>query len=257
MPLTVLPEHACPYLSDRVAQLRGFVCDGMAGGLYHAFMDRGFRRSGRFFYQPVCRGCRECQPLRVPTKSFVPSKSQRRVWRRNQDLSVTVTPAPRATAEKFDLYLRYQRERHNPDRAEDAAGFEEFLYQSTIDSVEFSYRDAGGNLIGVGIGDLCAASLSSVYFYFDPRERRRSLGIFSAMWEIAFAARANIPHYYLGYWVRGCASMMYKSDFRPFELLGPDGVWRAADDRGGANGLSGLRVEPRDENSAAPAVEMP
>jgi hypothetical protein len=47
------------------------------------------------------------------------------------------------------------------------------------------------------------------------------------MWEIAFAAREAIPYYYLGYWVRDCATMAYKADFRPFELLCPDGVWRA------------------------------
>jgi arginyl-tRNA--protein-N-Asp/Glu arginylyltransferase len=29
--------------------------------------------------------------------------------------------------------------------------------------------------------------------------------------------------------VRRCAAMRYKADFRPYELLGPDGVWRAAE----------------------------
>jgi arginyl-tRNA--protein-N-Asp/Glu arginylyltransferase len=76
------------------------------------------------------------------------------------------------------------------------------------------------------------------------------------MWEIAFAARANIPHYYLGYWVRDCASMRYKADFRPFELLGPDGVWRAALDAESAGGASDA-TNARNENWAAPAVEMP
>jgi arginine-tRNA-protein transferase len=227
--LSVLPEDACPYLPDRAAKLRGFLCDEMDGELYHAFMDRAFRRSGRFFYQPVCRGCRACQPIRVPTDSFLPSKSQRRIWRRNQDLAVTVTSSPRPSNEKFQLYLSYQRERHDPDRAEDAAGFAEFLYQSPVDSLEFAYRDATDKLIGVGIADVCAQSLSSVYFYFDPAESRRSLGIFSAMWEIAFAAAKKIPHYYLGYWVRNGATITYKADFRPFELLGPEGLWQPGD----------------------------
>lgn len=208
----------------------------MDGGIYHALMDRAFRRSGRFFYQPVCRGCRACQPIRVPTATFAPSKSQRRVRRRNADVTVTVTPRPRPSREKFDLYVRYQRARHNPDRGEDAAGFAEFLYQSSVDSLEFAYRDPAGKLIGVGIGDVCRHSLSSVYFYFDPDEARRSPGIFSAMWEIAFAAEKGIPHYYLGYWVRDCAAMGYKADLGPCELLGPDGVWRprAADAAGGS-----------------------
>ena len=252
--LAVLPEHACPYLPGRVAQLRGFLCDRMDGAIYHAFMDRAFRRSGRLFYQPVCRGCRACQPVRVPAATFAASKSQRRVWRRNADVAVTITPRPRPSREKLDLYLRYQRARHAADGAEDAAGsFAEFLYQSTVDSLEFAYRDGAGKLIGVGITDVCRESLSSVYFYFDPDESRRSPGIFSAMWEIAFAAEKGIPHYYLGYWVRGCAAMAYKTDFRPFELLGPDGVWRA--------GLAGAAAEradpPADEKCPARAVELP
>ena len=248
VPLTVLPDRPCPDLPGRIETIRGFLCDRMAGQVYHAFMDRAFRRSGRFFYQPVCRGCRACQPIRVPTAAFTPSKSQRRVWRRNEDVAVTVTPQPRPSEEKFRLYLRYQRARHNPERAEDAGGFEAFLYESSVDSVEFAYRDAAGRLIGVGIGDVCANSLSSVYFYFDPDESRRSLGIFSAMWEIDFALRQNIPHYYLGYWVRDCAAMCYKADFRPCEVLEPDGVWRAH--RLVADG-------PRDENCRRRPVEMP
>jgi leucyl-tRNA---protein transferase len=226
VPLTVLPPRECPYLPGRIETVRGFLCDDMPGAMYHAFMDRAFRRSGRFFYQPVCSGCRECQPIRVPAATFAPSKSQRRVWRRNQDVRVAVTPSPHPSPEKLDLYLRYQRDRHNPDRPDDAEAFADFLYRDAVDTLEFAYRDAAGKLIGVGIGDVCRQSLSSVYFFFDPAESRRSLGVFSAMWEIAFAARRGIPHYYLGYYVRGCAAMSYKSDFRPFELLAPDGAWR-------------------------------
>src|SRR4051794_15416388 len=77
--LTTLSPHPCPYLPDRQSTLRGFVTTGINPLLYHAFMDAGFRRSGTFFYQPVCQGCRECLPIRVPTATFAPSKSQRRV----------------------------------------------------------------------------------------------------------------------------------------------------------------------------------
>ena len=257
MPLTVLPDRPCPYLPGRVETIRGFLCERVPGELYHAFMDRAFRRSGQLFYQPVCRGCRACRPIRVPTATFRASKSQRRVWRRNEDLAVAITPHPRPSDEKFELYLRYQRARHNPEREDDASGFVDFLYRSAVDTVEFAYRDAAGRLIGVGIGDLCAASLSSVYFYFDPDEGRRSLGIFSAMWEIAFAAARSVPYYYLGYWVRDCATMKYKADFRPFELLGADGVWRAAAAAAAAACEPGDAADPADVICPTRAVEMP
>src|SRR5665213_45517 len=87
--LTVLPEHRCAYLPDRVAQSRAFWAERMAPEVYHALMDAGFRRSGKLVYQPVCRGCRQCLPIRVPLATFQPSKSQRRSVRKNADLVVS------------------------------------------------------------------------------------------------------------------------------------------------------------------------
>jgi arginine-tRNA-protein transferase len=192
-------------------------------------MDAGFRRSGTFIYQPACRGCRECRPIRVPVEEFRPSKSQRRAWRRNADVVVAVGP-PEPTEEKFDLYARYARDWHGKPEPETPESFIDFLYTSPVDTVEMVYRDASGKLLGAGICDACERSLSSVYFYFDPRERRRGLGTFSSMWEIAFARRSRIPYYYVGYWIRECHAMSYKSHFRPSELLGTDGVWRRKED---------------------------
>ena len=72
-------------------------------------------------------------------------------------------------------------------------------------------------------------------FYFDPDEHRRGLGTYGAIREIAFAREGAIPYYYLGYWIEPCRSMRYKAEFRPFELLHPDGQWR----RGG-DGVAGM-----------------
>jgi len=104
--------------------------------------------------------------------------------------------------------------------------YERFLYESPVETIECCYRDAGGRLLAVGICDVCSRSLSSVYFYFDPDEKRRGLGTYGALYEIELARRTGIPWYYLGYWVQGCGAMEYKSRFRPYELLGTDGVWR-------------------------------
>jgi arginine-tRNA-protein transferase len=231
--LVTLGEHPCPYLPGRAARNRAFLCESMPTEVYHELMDAAFRRSGQFIYQPVCPGCRECQPIRVLVDQFTPSKSQRRAWRRNSDLTVTVDSPPQPSEEKFNLYTRYLRGRHerhcDPQGDDDFQNFVEFLYQSPVDTIEITYRlaDDARTLVGVGICDRCAGrSLSSVYFYFDPGCARRGLGTFSSMWEIDFARRHNIPYYYLGYHVRGCDSMSYKASFRPNELLHPDGVWR-------------------------------
>jgi arginyl-tRNA--protein-N-Asp/Glu arginylyltransferase len=225
--LVVTPTHACSYFDDRTARTRAFWASALPGELYHQFMDAGFRRSGRLIYQPVCDRCRDCIPIRVPVERFAPSKSQRRCWRKNQDLSVN-TCVPQPTAEKRDLYERYRRDWHGNQDGQDWEAFTSFLYDSPVNTTEFCYRDPQGRLLGVGICDLCSQSLSSVYFYFDPDHAKRRLGTFAALWEIDFARRHAIEHYYMGYWVGGCGAMEYKSSFRPCELLGTDGVWREA-----------------------------
>jgi leucyl-tRNA---protein transferase len=221
VPLTVLPEHDCPYLPPRKAITRAIMASRIPPDLYHDFLDAGFRRSGKLIYQPICRGCRKCVPIRVPVDRFEPSKSQRRCLRKNSDLVVSQGAAV-ATAEKEELYRRYVTGWHGGESAE---GFESFLYDSPVQTIEFCYRDAAGRLLAVGICDLSSRSLSSVYFYFDPADAGRGLGTFGALYELDWAAGAGIPFYYLGYWVHGCASMQYKANFRPCEVLLPDGRW--------------------------------
>jgi leucyl-tRNA---protein transferase len=226
VPLVTTGMQPCPYLPDRQATLRVFRTDQMDGELYHRFMDASFRRSGLLIYQPVCRGCRACVPIRLAVSEFRPDKSQRRCWRQNQDLHVEIAPAV-ATQEKFQLYQRYQADWHHKEPgSETFEGFEEFLYFSPVQTVEFCYRLASGQLLAVGICDICAQSLSSVYFFFDPREARRGLGTFGVLQELDWARQRNIRFYYMGYWVRNSPAMSYKINFGPHQLLNADNRWQ-------------------------------
>jgi arginine-tRNA-protein transferase len=229
--LRVLPEHPCSYFPDRIARSRAFYAEELTPEQYQELMDAGFRRSGRVVYQPMCGDCRDCISIRVPAATFTPSKSQRRCWRRNQDLIVNIEPAT-ADVEAFDLYTRYLRDWHGDANANggDRESFESFLYDSPVQTMQMRYRDPNdGRLLAVGICDLCERSLSSVYFFHDPAEHRRGLGTYGAMMEIDLARRLHIAHYYLGFWIRGCAAMEYKSAFRPYQLLHTDGQWRDAE----------------------------
>ncbi len=224
--LTHMGEQPCPYLPGKVAWSRAFWVERVPPSIYQGFMDANFRRSGKILYQPVCRHCRECRQIRVPVATFQPSKSQRRTWRRNADLLVSHGP-PRLTDETFDLYRRYVAEWHRRDEPEAPDGLRDFLYESPVDTVEYLYREPGGRLVGVGICDLCPSALSSVYFFHEPAEARRGLGTFAALYELAECQRLGLQHYYLGYWIAGAATMHYKANFRPCEVLHADNVWRA------------------------------
>jgi leucyl-tRNA---protein transferase len=223
--LTLLGDVACPYLPGRVETLRAVAASKIGGPVYHAFLDAGFRRSGPMVYQPVCRDCRECRSLRVPTATFRPTSSQRRCARKNVDLRVSVD-RPVLTDEKVDLYARYVRQRHDKPGEADADSVRQFLYDSPTDTLEFVYHAPDGRIVGVGLCDVSPASLSSVYFYFDPADAVRSPGTFGALYELEWARTHGIGHYYLGYWVRDCPAMAYKANFRPAEVLGTDGAWR-------------------------------
>ena len=134
--------------------------------------------------------------------------------------------AAEPTDEKFALYERYQLEWHGKADGEDRESFESFLYDSPVETVEFCYRDQVGRLVAVGICDVSPTSVSSVYFYHEPAEAKRSLGTFGVLHEIEWARSLGMPFYYLGYWVVGCGAMEYKASFRPCEILEPDGKWR-------------------------------
>jgi leucyl-tRNA---protein transferase len=216
--------HPCSYLPGQVARSQAFRVNGLDGDTYHALMNRGFRRSGDMFYSMVCEDCRKCEPIRVPTATFVPSRSQVRAQRRNDDVTMRVQK-PTMCEATWNLYQRYVRHQH-PDTPLDETPDRliEWLYKPVVETYEAIYK-IEDRLVAVSILDVCRTSISSVYHFFDPAEHKRSLGVFSVLAEIAWAQQLGIPYYYLGYWVEGAPTMHYKANYRPHELL-RDGSWR-------------------------------
>lgn len=226
--LTTLPSHRCNYLPHQLATTRAFRTDNLPPDLYHEFMNAGFRRSGNVIYQPVCEACHQCIPLRVLVDRFKADKSQRRCARQNADLLVT-DGVPQLTDEKIELYRRYVTEWHGLEHDQnppDRQSLQSFLYESPVHTIEFCYRTSVGQLVAVGIADVCAQSFSSVYFYFDPAHSQRGLGTFGALHELENAKARGIDYYYLGFWVHDCAAMQYKTRFRPCQILDKNGVWK-------------------------------
>ena len=219
----VSEETPCPYLEGRHSRSEAYQVDVLDGLLYEQLLARGFRRSGRVVYRPRCRACCECRSIRIPTDLFLPSRSMRRIQRRNADVRVEVQ-APVSTDEKFELFCRYLDAQHDETMVRDFDSYREFLYDSPIKTVEFEYR-LGDRLIAVGLADQWSGGLSSVYAYFDPRMADRSLGTFSVLWEVDYCRRNGLPYYYLGYYVAESGKMAYKSRFRPNEVLVADNRW--------------------------------
>jgi arginine-tRNA-protein transferase len=160
--------HSCSYLRDKEATTL-FVDPRTTidAKLYSELSVLGFRRSGAHLYRPHCNGCTACVPARVPVKRFKPSRSQKRAWNRNRDLTVREVGDIRHD-EYYLLYERYIQTRHQdgdmypPNREQ----YESFL--SGEWGVTRFYRIAlEGCLVGVAVVDELTDGLSAIYTFFD------------------------------------------------------------------------------------------
>lgn len=216
----------CPYLDGRVARLplRWQFAD-VVGAELDASLAQGDRRVGRMLYRTQCPDCAACEPLRIPVQRFQPSRSQRRVLRRNEDVRVELAPAS-FSEEKLALYNRHKFERGLAKRESPMTrrGYEGWFLRSCTRTWEMRYL-VDGRLIGIGILDVGDLDTSSVYFYFDPDEHRRSLGTFSTLVEIETLRRRGGRFHYLGLYVAECRHLSYKAAFYPHERR-LDGEWR-------------------------------
>lgn len=190
----------------------------------------GFRRSQNIAYRPACEDCRACIATRVVVDEFQPTKSMRRILRRNDDLvgnEVSNTP----TSEQYSLFRRYIQSRHleggmiNMTVLDYAMMVEDSHVETGI--IEYRRKNPDTAFTGKGTGDLIAVvlfdrlsnGLSMVYSFFEPDEDRRSLGTFVILDQIAKARKEGLTHCHLGYWVEGSQKMEYKARFLPQERL--------------------------------------
>ncbi len=223
-------SHPCSYLPEREAVTQ-FVdpTQTMTMALYSSLIDQGFRRSGRYIYRPRCSACEACTPARIPVRTFLPNRAQRRTWARNTDLSVQAVPAA-FHEEHFLLYQRYMQSRHgdgdmNPD---DREQYREFLISPWSDTLFLEFR-LDTRLVAVAVVDRLRQGLSAVYTFFDPELAPRSLGSQAILWQLHLARACKLGWVYLGYWVPGCAKMSYKAHYRPLEIF-RDNVWSRLSD---------------------------
>ena len=221
--------HNCSYLpGEQATTLFVDPSTPVDARIYSQLSYIGFRRSGPHLYRPHCASCNACVPARVPVQSFEPNRNQRRIIARNGDLRVD-TVEDISSEEHFTLYSRYIEERHRdgdmypPDREQ----FNSFLTREwgTTSFVEF--RNAQ-RLLAVAVLDRLDNGISAIYTFYDPAEGSRSLGSFVILWQIALARELGLPAVYLGYWIRNCRKMNYKTRFRPIELLA-NGHWVRVD----------------------------
>ncbi len=224
-----LLERACPYFQEKDRDgCESVPMKPLSPAAFDELLGNGFRRTGRTMSRNVCPECDECVQMRVIIGEFRPSRSQRRVLRRNADLVVEAGVEPAPHPAKARLMGRYLVKRHDwidrdfsdelAECYEPWAGTREFRYYLGEDMAMGSIVDAGERFVYVST---C---------YFEPSLGKRSLGIFNLLTIIEWAKRKGYERLYAGECILSRPNMAYKDRFRPREILGRDGIWTLKDD---------------------------
>jgi arginine-tRNA-protein transferase len=217
MKFGITTPFTCSYLPEQDERLLVFMSETQPTiAEYDFLIGAGFRRSGTQVYRPHCEACKACESIRLPVHMFRSSKSQKRIMKRNQDLTVRISNSDKP--EYYPLYESYINQRHDdgsmyPATLEQYQGF----ILSPWNNALFIELYANDELIGVAVTDNLESSLSALYTFFKPEEQQRSLGSFAILQQIELAKSLNKPFLYLGYQIDTCQKMSYKQNFLPHE----------------------------------------
>ncbi|WP_136649337.1 arginyltransferase [Paracoccus aeridis] len=231
----VTAPQPCPYLHGRAERKLFTALAGDAGQTLNNVLSRqGFRRSQNVLYRPSCESCVACMSARIRVRDFAPSRTQRRLARRNAALVRTATSAW-STEEQYELFRRYLDDRHADGGMADMDVFEfaAMIEETPVRTRVVEYRDppagdltrADGELRAVCLTDVLDDGLSLVYSFYDPALAEASLGTYMILDHVDMARAAGLPYVYLGYWVPGSRKMAYKARFGALEIY-KGGVWQ-------------------------------
>ncbi|KAG9317583.1 arginine-tRNA-protein transferase [Chiua virens] len=177
--------------------------------------------------------------LAVSEREFLPGGEEPR-----HDFQVTLERSS-FTDEKYALFVAYQTEIHHDDD-NTPRSFRRFLVQSPLISELIPYPTTppqhlpshfgsyhqmyrlDGELIAVGVLDILPGCVSSVYFMYNAKWEKFSLGKLSALREASLAREIHdaglfsLNALYMGFYIHSCPKMRYKGEYSPSFLADPE-----------------------------------
>ena len=224
---TIENVHACSYLPNLSAnlplKLPGRI---LTPEEFDSVLASGIRRSGIFLYHTDCATCNACEPSRIKVEHFVVRNSFRRVLNkgnRELEMRVQLPILDQQHVELFNLH-RSQRGLGEADQEYHPTDYENFLVDTCCPhtlELNFWHRE---ELVGVSIIDCGKNSLSAVYTFFSPQYSKLSIGTYSILKQIEFAAQSEREYVYLGLYVEQNQHLNYKARFTPQERY-IEGKW--------------------------------
>jgi arginine-tRNA-protein transferase len=213
----------CPYGLEQKSVYHQAMFATLDEAALGRFLAHGYRRNGNCLYSMQCPNCSSCVPLRLHPALFRPNRNQKRVWKKNRDVSVGVAPLT-MSKENITLLGRFLKSRFPEGKSTAESYYTGFFITSMTHCFEIRYR-IGDDLLGVAIVDGSEKWLNAVYFFFDPDQAWRSPGTLNILYLIDFCRNQRIDPLYLGYWIEDIGAMRYKSAYRPHEIF-VDGGWQ-------------------------------
>lgn len=149
------------------------------------------------------------------------------------------------TDEKYTLFEAYQARIHH-DFDNQPSSFTRFLVQTPLirEAIPYSTKPPehlpthfgshhqmyrlDGELIAMGVIDILPGCVSSVYFMYNPKWEKYSLGKLSALREASLvqemqnAGLSSMNALYLGFYIHNCQKMRYKGEYSPSYLADPE-----------------------------------
>ncbi len=215
-------DYECAYLPEKMVRMRYKHIDNASKSFTTASVQRGWRRFGKYYFYPICQGCSECKSLRIKVDEFKPSRSQRRVVKKNRNTEIMIQ-APSLSKEHIYLYNRYHTWKAIKDGWRGRGINLREYHENFVDGAHdfgrevLYFRDK--KLVGVDLIDVVHDGISAIYFYYDPDFADLSLGTYSLLYQTELAKQMNLKYIYLGYWVDGCKAFAYKESFKPLQML--------------------------------------
>jgi arginyl-tRNA--protein-N-Asp/Glu arginylyltransferase len=216
-------DIGCPYGLPHVATFHQATFGPLGERAMELFLAAGYRRNGNCLYDMRCDRCCACIPIRLHPGEFTANRNQRRTWRHNEEVHLSLLPVC-ATQENLDLCEKFLKSRYPKEYSSAKGYFRDFFLNHIVNSIQLEYR-VDDRLVGTCIADIGYNWLNAVYFYFDPDEARRSLGTFNILKLVDICREWEISYLYLGYLIREVQAMSYKAHFLPHYLL-QDGQWQ-------------------------------
>lgn len=217
--LGISQTFPCNYLPEQQERLLIAVDQRLQDAEHYSWlMSQGFRRSGEQIYRPHCINCSACQSLRVLTDEYSPTKSQKRLLKKNDEFTIKVQNELQDNY--YSLYEYYINEVHK-DGSMYPANYSQYQSFLSCELTKQVFLEIwhGETLISVAVTDVLYGALSAVYTFYHPDYRKSGIGAFSIIQQIGLAKELGKQFLYLGYQIDACQKMNYKNRYYPHQIL--------------------------------------